>query len=97
MPRRKHLATAERDALVLAPVGTPGLELLGLVDPDDANIEALGPHAEARAAELWSRWHMGQAAQGLGELAGHMSGMTTEDKAGLLSVLAAALGGQDGG
>lgn len=96
MPRRK-MTTAERDALVMAPVGTPGLHRLGLIHPDDANADNMGETARRRAAALWSRWHMAQAADDAGALAQHMAGMSPEDKQLLLGVLTDALKGGDHG
>lgn len=47
------LTIQEREQLALAPVGTPGLDQLGLTDPERSDLLAPGPNyvAEAAAAQ----------------------------------------------
>lgn len=57
------LTIDERERLALAPVGTPGLEQLGLTDPDAGDLLAPGPSyvaAAAAAQQQYLLWRMGR-------------------------------------
>lgn len=94
----ERLDVDTRDALAMAPVGTFGLEALGLRDQDHADLEALGPAAREEAAARVREVREWMARERLADLAGDMANLDGEARTrlveGLLAVL--AKGGDDG-
>lgn len=87
-----RLDVATRDALVMAPVGTPGLAYLGLVDLDHADLEALGPTARAEAQERMNEAREWMARERLAGLAGDIAALDGAARDRLIEGLLAALG-----
>ena len=82
------LTIEERERLALAPVGTPGLDHLGLTDPDASDLLAPGPAyvaAAAAAQQQYLLWRMGRG-----------SSLQDGDMATFARLLATVLQGQQG-
>lgn len=82
------LTIEERERLALAPVGTPGLDQLGLTDADAGDLLAPGPAyvaAASAAQQQYLLWRMGRG-----------SSMQDGDMATFARLLATVLQGQAG-
>lgn len=82
------LTIDEREALALAPVGTPGLDQLGLTDPGAGDLLSPGPAyvaAASAAQQQYLLWRMGRGAA-----------MQDGDMATFARLLATVLQGQAG-
>lgn len=82
------LTIQERERLALAPVGTPGLDQLGLTDPDASDLLAPGPvyvAAASAAQQQYLLWRMGRG-----------SALQDGDMSTFARLLASVLQGQPG-
>lgn len=89
----RQLTTAQRDALVMAPAGTPGLASIGIPDADFADLEHLGPKAREAAARKWAEHHSVAAVGFWREFTTSIERLPSEDRKVLLRAL---LGAEDG-
>lgn len=88
---RSGPSVLERDALAMAPFGTPGLAELGLTDPDFADLEHLGPVAVEQAVARWGEVREFLAREKLSGLAADIAALDGPARDRLIEGLLAAL------
>jgi hypothetical protein len=81
------MTTEERDALVMAPVGTPGLEALGLDDPEFSDLQNLGDGAKEKVRRLHAQYRAWRAVQAYRQLERELIGLPDDDRKALLEAL----------